>query len=49
MRFYAVNYPGATATRAFGINARGNIVGTYIDAANRNHGFITRLKGDRSE
>ena len=31
---------GASATRAFGINAHGAVVGTYIDAANSTHAFV---------
>ena len=36
--------PGATTTIAWGINARGDVVGTYGDAARRFHGFV-RQKG----
>ena len=31
---------GARGTLAFGINASGQIVGTYIDANSRDHGFL---------
>lgn len=34
--------PGAVSTIASGINARGDIVGTYIDAVGRRHGFVQR-------
>jgi uncharacterized membrane protein len=34
--------PGAVSTIASGINARGDIVGTYIDADGRRHGFAQR-------
>jgi uncharacterized membrane protein len=34
--------PGAVSTIASGINARGDIVGTYIDASGRRHGFAQR-------
>jgi hypothetical protein len=34
--------PGAVSTIASGINARGVIVGTYIDAGGRRHGFARR-------
>lgn len=32
----------ALATVAFGINARGDIVGNYVDAGGRSHGFLLR-------
>lgn len=38
--FTAVDYPGAAATRAFGINAGGDVVGHYVDATGRTHGFL---------
>ena len=31
--YLPIDFPGATATRAFGINARGDVVGTFIDSA----------------
>jgi hypothetical protein len=37
--FESINVAGATATRAFGINARGDIVGSYTDATGT-HGFL---------
>jgi len=36
------DFPGAVSTVASGINARGDIVGTYIDAGGRRHGFARR-------
>ena len=36
--FTPIDFPGATATRAFGINARGDVVGTYV-AGGVTHGF----------
>jgi len=39
--FESINVPGASATRAFGINARGDIVGSYTDRTGT-HGFIRR-------
>ena len=35
------DFPGATATRVFGINAAGAVVGTYV-AAGKTHGFVAR-------
>jgi probable HAF family extracellular repeat protein len=32
--------PGATSTEAFGINARGQIVGRYTDGSGTQHGFL---------
>jgi hypothetical protein len=37
--FESINVAGASATRAFGINARGDIVGSYTDATGT-HGFL---------
>jgi hypothetical protein len=39
-RFISIDYPGATATAAIGINASGHIVGRYIDSAGKQHGFL---------
>ena len=30
MTYTTIHYPGSTITRAFGINARGDIVGNYV-------------------
>jgi uncharacterized membrane protein len=40
--FTAIDVPGAVATSASGINARGEIVGGYVDASLRSHGYILR-------
>ena len=40
--YVSVDVPGATATRAFGINARGNVVGSYVSNG-QTHAFLTRL------
>jgi hypothetical protein len=40
-KFIPINYPGATATRAMGINAQGTIVGSYDDSV-ATHGFLLR-------
>lgn len=37
--FTSIDYPGATATRAFGISAVGEIVGSYTDASGT-HGYL---------
>ena len=37
--FESIDVPGAVGTRAFGINPRGEIVGSYTDAAGT-HGFV---------
>jgi uncharacterized membrane protein len=37
-----LDFPGAMLTRAFGINARGDIVGLYIDAQNVTHGWLLK-------
>ncbi len=38
--YVAIDFPGATATRAFGINARGDVVGRYTATDGTNHGFV---------
>lgn len=40
-----IDVPGATSTRAFGINSSGTIVGAYTDASGASHGFLLR-KGE---
>jgi len=37
--FTTIDVPGASSTEAFGINAEGNIVGSYLNAAGL-HGFL---------
>ncbi len=39
-RFVPVNYPGAVATYALGINAAGDIVGAFNDSNGKQHGFL---------
>lgn len=41
-RFVKINVPGSVETQANGINARGDIVGSYIDADGISHGFLSR-------
>src|SRR5437867_13022247 len=38
--FNSIDYPGATFTQAFGINAGGGVVGAYRDATGKQHGFF---------
>lgn len=38
--FAKIDFPNATDTRANGINARGDIVGLYYDAARTGHGYL---------
>jgi uncharacterized membrane protein len=40
--FTTIEVPGAVTTIAWGINARGDVVGEYFDAAARRHGFLLR-------
>ena len=40
LRFTPIDFPGAVATTAFGINARGEVVGSYTDSSNKTHGFV---------
>lgn len=37
-----LDVPAATATRAFGINARGDVVGSYVAADGTTHAFLAR-------
>jgi len=40
LRFSPIDFPGSVATTAFGINERGEVVGSYTDSSNRTHGFV---------
>jgi uncharacterized membrane protein len=40
--FISLDFPGATFTRASGINRLGDIVGDYTDAAGMEHGYLFR-------
>jgi len=40
--FSTIDVPGALATSAQGINAAGDVSGSYVDANFRNHGFVLR-------
>ena len=46
--FTSIDVPDAVATTAFGINARGEVVGSYRDGSNRQHGFLLGRNGFRS-
>lgn len=38
--YETIEVPASRSTTAFGINARGTVVGSYVDAAGRGHGFV---------
>jgi probable HAF family extracellular repeat protein len=38
--FLQLDYPNSTFTQALGLNNRGQVVGTYMDAQNLTHGFV---------
>ena len=40
--FTTLDYPSAVSTFAYGINAAGDIVGSYVDNASVEHGFLLR-------
>lgn len=40
--YVPLDYPDAAATSLFGINARGDIVGSYVDQAGKSHGLLIR-------
>src|SRR5262249_12089127 len=46
--FTSIDFPGAISTATAGINARGDIVGTYIDQGGRTHGFLLS-RGEQDE
>jgi uncharacterized membrane protein len=41
-RFVKIDVPGSSSTQARGINARGDIVGSYDDSEGLSHGFLLR-------
>jgi uncharacterized membrane protein len=41
-QFTTIDVPGALSTSAGGINARGEIVGSYVDGNGRSHGYLLR-------
>jgi probable HAF family extracellular repeat protein len=38
----SVDFPAATYTSVFGINAGGRIVGRFVDANGRTHAYVAR-------
>jgi hypothetical protein len=40
------DYPGATLTQAWDVNAQGDVVGVYRDRAGRIHGFLRSAQGE---
>ncbi len=38
--YAAIDFPGAASTVAFGVNASGVVVGLYVDASGRFHGYL---------
>jgi uncharacterized membrane protein len=40
------DYPGATLTQAWDVNAQGEVVGVYRDTAGRIHGFLRSAQGE---
>ena len=40
LSFTAINFPGATRTRALGLNDRGDIMGDFIDSSGVLHGYV---------
>jgi probable HAF family extracellular repeat protein len=39
-RFTSIDFPNATQTLAYGVNASGQVVGAYTDAKGKGHGFL---------
>jgi probable HAF family extracellular repeat protein len=39
-QFESIDFPGAATTNAFGINRRGDVVGSYVDSAGKTHAFL---------
>ncbi len=46
--YVSIDYPGSLDTHLFGINERGDMVGSYVDQNYKIHGLIVR-QGDRRE
>src|SRR5262249_59697322 len=42
----AFDYPGATLTQAWDVNAQGDAVGVYRDTSGRVHGYLRSAGGD---
>jgi probable HAF family extracellular repeat protein len=45
LTFVTFDVPGATGTRAYGVNAAGQIVGTFTDAGGKYHGYLRTFAG----
>jgi uncharacterized membrane protein len=43
--FVSIDFPGASATRGYGINGQGQVVGSYDDSAGLTHGFFMSSQG----
>jgi hypothetical protein len=43
-QYTSIDYPAATTTRAFGINAGGDVVGNYV-MGGVTHGYLARRTG----
>ena len=44
--YTSIHFPGSLHTQTTGINARGDVVGGYLDADGVDHGFLLDKKGD---
>ena len=47
--FTTIDFPGAIATAAYGINTAGDIVGQYTDSSGKTHAFLRSKRPDRQE
>src|SRR5205823_4482877 len=47
--FISIDYPGSIDTHVFGINERGDVVGSYVDHSYNVHGFIARQGDQRGQ
>ncbi|MCU1293102.1 MAG: extracellular repeat protein family [Bryobacterales bacterium] len=47
--FTSIDYPGATATFAQGINTDEDVVGFYVDSAKKTHAFFLQLRRHHRE
>jgi len=43
--FVSIDFPGASATRGYGTNGQGQVVGSYDDSAGLTHGFFMSSQG----
>ena len=42
--FTTIDFPDAAGTGAFGISARGSIVGAYVDASHTAHAYVRSVR-----